>query len=140
LLISRDGQGELGRGITCLCLLLLVCLPLAGCSHELSYFQIREWGDDLAPETLIEALKNKDWRIRQEAALNLGRIGDIKAVESLVTVLKDEDWRVQLEAAKALGKIGEPKAIGPLEELLQSSSNLRVRQAAKKALAKVKRR
>jgi len=138
--MSKHEQRELGRGITCLCLLLLVCLPFAGCSHELSYSQIREWGDDLAPETLIEALKNKDWRIRQEAALNLGKIGGPKAVESLVAALKDEDWRVQLEAAKALGKIGDPRAIGPLEKLLQNSSNLRVRQAAKEALAKVKRR
>lgn len=131
---------KLDKYIICLYLLAAPCFLFAGCAHELSHEQIRLWGDNLSPESLIETLKSKDWRIRQEAAVNLGGIGDPKAVKPLIATLKDDDWRVQLAAVKALGQIGDTKASEPLEGLLKNSSSLRIRDAVKKALEKIKER
>lgn len=42
-------------------------------------------------ESLINALKDSDWQVRQRAAKALGKRGDKQAVQPLIQVLKDED-------------------------------------------------
>jgi hypothetical protein len=55
----------------------------------------------------IEALKDKNWDVRQSAADALGNIGDASAVPALIEALKDENKGVRGNAAGALGKIGD---------------------------------
>lgn len=129
-----------GWRITNSLLLMLICLLLNSCDHDLSYYQLIEWQGQLSINSLITSLKHKDWRIRQEAARNLGNTQDTKAVQPLITALQDEDWRIQLAAAKALGKVGDAKAIKPLKELAKNAPTFQVGQAAKEALLRIKRR
>ena len=58
-------------------------------------------------EPLIQALKDKEWRVREAAAEKLGYIGDKKAIEPLVQAYDDEKWYVRYEASKALGELGD---------------------------------
>ena len=64
-----------------------------------------------AIERLIQALKDKNSRVRQYAAESLGEIGDARAFESLIQALKDEDVLVRRNAAKSLGEIGDARAV-----------------------------
>jgi HEAT repeat protein len=65
-------------------------------------------------EGLINALKDKNWLVRKDAAVALGEIGDERAVEPLIQALKDESEWVPEKAAFALGKIGDKRAVEPL--------------------------
>ncbi len=56
----------------------------------------------------IAALKDKDWAIREEAAMMLGTLRDPRAVAPLVSVLHDGDRAVRDAAISALLAIGEP--------------------------------
>jgi cyclophilin family peptidyl-prolyl cis-trans isomerase/HEAT repeat protein len=61
----------------------------------------RRWDNDLGV-----LLFDKDWRVRERAALAAGRIGDERAVASLVTLLQtDREANVRARAAFALGEI-----------------------------------
>jgi HEAT repeat protein len=83
-----------------------------------------------AVELLIDALKNKDAKIRQGAASTLGQIGDKRAVEAILTTLQDEDGAVRASAASALGQIGDTGAIEALLTTLQDEdSAVRARAA-----------
>ena len=59
-------------------------------------------------------LKDKDWEVRQEAAVALGRLSHPEACDPLVAVLNDPDADVREAAVVALGKIGDHRAVGPL--------------------------
>ena len=131
---------KLGWGIANSLLLVLICLLSTSCDHDLSYYQLMEWHGELSVESLIKSLTHKDWRIRQEAARNLGNTQDPKAIQPLITALNDKDWRIQLAAARALGTVGDRNAIGPLQELAKNAPTVQVGKAAKDALARVKRR
>jgi len=85
-------------------------------------------------EKLIRELRDKDWRVRWDAALALREIGDERAVEPLINALRDGYSEVCRAAAEALGKIGDKKAIEPLIIALRS---LFVRYAAIEALKKI---
>src|SRR5262245_6283433 len=72
-------------------------------------------GQAAVPE-LIEALKDDDWQVRNQAAEVLGVIGpDAKAaVPALIDVLQEEDKYFRSHGAVALGKIGrEARAAVP---------------------------
>jgi HEAT repeat protein len=68
---------------------------------------------------LAECLKNHDSRVRNRAALILGKLGAAAAdaVPDLVEALCDSDWRVRGNAAKALAKI-TPTSVMIMERLL----------------------
>lgn len=71
-------------------------------------------------DDLIEALRNNsDPKIRESAALNLGKLVEVKAIESLIGALADPVQDVREVAADALIMIGEP-AVKPLIDLLES--------------------
>ena len=59
----------------------------------------------VAVEPLVLALKDKNTRIRSEAADLLGRIGDPKAAQPLTSAMNDDDEKVRKAAAKALTKL-----------------------------------
>jgi len=65
-----------------------------------------EIGDERVVEQLIQALKDENRYVREEAAMALGEIGDKRAVEPLINALKDEDSDVRMEAAEALDQMG----------------------------------
>lgn len=95
--------------------------------------------DDVPP--LIAKLKDKDAKVRAEAAKEIGYIGSVKAaftksaVAPLIDVLKDSDANVRKEAASALGEIKPDRklAIPALTEMLKDKDN-GVRAAAATAL------
>ncbi|AKB55293.1 MULTISPECIES: HEAT repeat domain-containing protein [Methanosarcina] len=67
---------------------------------------------------LIQTLDSKDPEIRENAAINLGKIKDERAIDPLVKLLTDEEWEVESAATNALVEIGKP-AIEPLIKILQ---------------------
>jgi hypothetical protein len=87
---------------------------------------------EAAVDSLIDALSDKEWRVRRAAAESLGRIGDPRAVEPLVATLRFEDVDVRSAAVTALIRIGEP-AVTALKDALRSEVP-GVRRSAVKAL------
>ncbi len=85
--------------------------------HELSSMTLINIGKP-AVVSLINALKDNNFEIRQSAAKALGEIGDAKAVEPLIASVVDKDLR--LTAVEALVKIGTP-SIKPLVAMFSSS-------------------
>lgn len=87
-----------------------------------------EPGEQAVPprvKAVLEALKDKDSKVRMEAAYNLGKLG-AKAkeamipalVKALAEALQDEDWAVRRESANSLGKLGA-KAKGAVPALVK---------------------
>jgi aminopeptidase N len=64
-----------------------------------------------ARERLEDLIDDPDFRIRHEAALQLGRLGDAKAIPLLERIpsRKDEDGRVKRRARESVRKLGEGK-------------------------------
>lgn len=65
-------------------------------------------------QSLLTALKDKDSRVREQAASILGRIGDARATQSLISALKDENPNVRSSAAFGLGEMRDVQAVEPL--------------------------
>lgn len=78
-------------------------------------------------------MDDPDMRVRQQAALALGRIG---AVEPLVDGLQAPDMQVRLLITQALGSLGDPRAVKPLIVALRDT-HAEVRSQAAFALAKM---
>jgi len=82
----------------------------------------REIGDPKAVEALINALKDKEYYVRLEAATALGQIGDAKALEPLIEDMNDDNQIVRGKAAQAIGEIcglGDACGINEVELLLE---------------------
>lgn len=92
---------------------------------------LRRMGSRAVPP-LVQALKSKDFGIRQTAAILLGEMNDRRAVPALKALLDDdrEDERVKEFAAEALSAITrlEPDSIPPGEELYRRLAVAYVRQ------------
>ncbi len=84
--------------------------------------------------TLVEALKDEEWRVRRRAAIGLADLESKKTYTPLLNALKnDEAFQVRAYAARALGKLELKKAIDPLREALKDESEF-VRCLAARAL------
>jgi HEAT repeat protein len=59
-----------------------------------------------AVEPLIAVLEDADLRVREGAAVSLGKIGDARAVDPLIAMLEDADVRVRSTATDALQRLG----------------------------------
>ncbi|MFC1679371.1 HEAT repeat domain-containing protein [Elusimicrobiota bacterium] len=92
-----------------------------------------EFGDGLAVEALIGALRDPHKYVRGAAAEALGEIGNTRAVPPLIEALGDRFLHVRASTAKALGKLGDQRAIGPLRKASRDKSGV-VRKIARKAL------
>ncbi|MDH5427339.1 MAG: HEAT repeat domain-containing protein [Nitrospirota bacterium] len=89
-------------------------------------------GKGVVPK-LLTSLKDKRWRVREQAAKTLGELRDPEAVQGLSIVCRDRDGAVKSAAAEALGKIGDPQAIPTLIKLFKDTSKI-VRETAGTAL------
>ena len=67
---------------------------------------------DISP--YLKKLKSKDYKIRRQAADDLGDIGVVKAVQHIIPLLKDKNEYVRQAAARALGKLKDKGAVEPL--------------------------
>jgi HEAT repeat protein len=85
---------------------------------------------------LIGALNDSDWRVREESAKALGRIGNKKAVKHLIQLFKDEKTRVQLWATDAIIAMG-PGSVEPLIDALDDRDR-RIRMGAIVALGELR--
>src|SRR5258705_3374212 len=70
-----------------------------------------------ALDELITHLKEgKDFRVRVQAALQLGKSMDPAALNPLIGALDDDNASVRASAVAALESLGDMRAIGPLKE------------------------
>lgn len=84
---------------------------------------------------LLEALKDKDWRVRLKTTETLGALGSKSAVQPLVEIVKgDLDTAVRQDAIRALGNIGDSSAT---EYLLGILDDPRLQIQAIEALGKI---
>lgn len=89
-------------------------------------------GKGVIPQ-LLTCLKDKRWRVREQAAKTLGELRDPQAVQGLILVCRDRDGAVKSAAAEALGKIGDARAVPTLIKLFKDTSKI-VRETAGTAL------
>jgi HEAT repeat protein len=86
----------------------------------------------------LEALKNKDAKVRKEAVFKLGNVGmeDPAAFPAVLHALEDSAASVRCEAILAVVRFGDQaeQAIPILQKLNHGDQNARVRSYASKAL------
>ena len=95
----------------------------------------------IALDTLVAALEDEDYEIREHAAIALGKIGqnNDRIISALLAALEeDDDTDVRMQAAIALGNIGESddRVISALLRALKYFSS-DVREQAAVALGKI---
>lgn len=107
---------------------------------------IKKKPDIRALDSLISLLNDSDWMVATYAAEVLGLIGDKRAVDPLIDTINNKfsknrmfggDIELREKAAEALGKIGDERAIESLQ-YVQKDSPVRVKNAAQKAIEKIK--
>jgi hypothetical protein len=88
---------------------------------------------------LVDRVKHaEDFRVRLQAALELGKSADPDAFDPLVSALDDPNASVRTAAAAALQELGDPDAVGPLQQHRLDKSEL-VRRQIKVSLASFER-
>ncbi len=92
-----------------------------------------------AAELVKKCLADKDFDVREDAVVALGRPGVAGAVEALVPLLKDPEWEIAVAAAVSLGKTQEPAALAHLQPLL-SHKDWRIKSAALVGLGHLKQK
>lgn len=100
--------------------------------REVARNSLKKFGSP-AIEHFITLMKDKNWRVREASAIELGRMRYTGAVTCLISALQDEATHVRCAAAYALGEIGDPKAKKYLEALLNDKHE-DVRRIANSAL------
>jgi hypothetical protein len=109
---------------------VLLCDPVYAQSNDVSALVAALGGDrpyvaadklvaigEPAVGALIDALKDKDIRIRPLAVSILAKIPS--AVEPLIAALNDRDFRIREAAVQALGASKDPRAVEPLIAVLK---------------------
>ena len=86
---------------------------------------------------LVEALKDANDDVREQAAFALGQVGDKAAVPGLVQALSDAKPDVRQQAAFALSQIGDASAVDALTTAMTKDTDPEVRQQAAFALGQV---
>jgi hypothetical protein len=104
--------------------------------HNSVFSEDIEYTQDIP--ALIEALSDGEWKIREQAAVAISRIG-VRAkagISLLIEHLTDEVWQVRAAAAKALANM-EGKAVSAIPALITAlqDEEWQVRRAAAYALA-----
>ena len=89
-------------------------------------------GDSSAAEGLLSAVRDKDKRVRAQAARALPLLGD-EVIGPVCALLRDEEWRVRYRAAEVLGIMRSPVGGSPLVRALSDEKD-HVRYMAAKAL------
>lgn len=96
-------------------------------------------------EGLINALENKDFLIRKEAARSLKKVGDERAIDALARSLKYESWQNEYPlltstreySAEALGLIGDKRGVEPLIQSIKEDVDDGVRWRSAYAIGKI---
>lgn len=94
-------------------------------------------GSTEAVTRAIALLKDKDSKVRVQAAQQLSKSCDPRAVEPLIEMLRDEDPVIRVAAVEALGRLGDPESIQPLNDLL-NDKDWRIRLALVSSLSSFK--
>ena len=82
-------------------------------------------------DTLIGAMSDEEWPVREVAAETIGKIGLNTASQTLIEAMEDEYWQVRVKAARSLGLIKSPTGVSVLATALTHDiSNLRKEAAA----------
>jgi len=89
-------------------------------------------------ELIAQLKRDKDFRVRVQAALQLGRSMDPRAYEPLVAALDDSSAAVRAAAVAALESLGDARAIAPLREHHSDRSEA-VRKQIKASLGELER-
>jgi aminopeptidase N len=101
---------------------------------------LSELKTDGSRQALLEAVKDKDSRIRREVIQGLGPLKDPKLADLYISITKtDPSYFVIVEAARALGQSAAPQAYDSLLALLnQDSWQDTIRGGAMRGLAELK--
>jgi HEAT repeat protein len=76
--------------------------------------------------SLYAALDDREWQVREEAAITLGKLKFPASEDALARALDDEYWQVRLQAVRALGRLKAKSVLAKLGELFAHPiSNLR---------------
>ncbi|MEW5953614.1 MAG: HEAT repeat domain-containing protein [Bacillota bacterium] len=86
---------------------------------------------------MLEALQNKDGKIRAGAAWALGKLKAGEAVDLLLLAIKDKEEDVRREAVIALGEISDKRAVMPLIKVLEEEDSAYVRSSAATGLGAI---
>jgi len=95
-------------------------------------------GDVRAVPPLVEALGDRDYFVREDAAKALARFG-IDAVGALADALEDEKEDTRYWAAYALGRAGERSARGPLRQAMKKERVEHVRREMELSVRKIEK-
>ncbi len=119
---------------------VVLALLVAGCGETASHTTVG--GRDAS--AWIKALNDPDAKLRRQAVLKLGNViaDNPAAAEALETALKDADPLVRFDAVLAVFKdpVPRPSVLLALESMSLSDPDQKVKEAAAKALVKIKSR
>ena len=83
-------------------------------------------------------LRDRDWRVRRGAALELGYTGDSRWYRTLVPLLDDHDAAVRQAAILSLGRLGVPELVEELTKpKVLADEDAEVRRAAVSTLGRL---
>jgi hypothetical protein len=102
----------------------------------LSLLAAPAWAKAPLDELVGQLRDGKDFRVRVQAALQLGKSMSPEAFAPLVNALDDENASVRAAAVAALESLGDMRAIGPLKEHRLDRSDA-VRKQIKSSLAEL---
>jgi hypothetical protein len=94
------------------------------------------WAKPGLSELIDQLRESKDFRVRVQAALQLGKSMDPGALPPLISGLDDENASVRAAAVAALESLGDMRAVGPLKEHRLDRSDA-VRKQIKASLAEL---
>ena len=111
-----------------------------GIRHRIATTALGDLGEAAAVPVLSNLAATHHWeRVREAAAIALGKIADKQAVASLLDLLVDADYAVQCAAAASLGKIGSFESTAGLCKAAAMEDHWGLRkEAALEALAAIK--
>lgn len=75
--------------------------------------------DPSSVDSLIKALDDSDWGVREQAAVVLGKMRANSAVPALIKKLNDRNDAIRYAVINALGGIGDPRATPGLIKILE---------------------
>ncbi len=85
-------------------------------STALLFFSPVAWGDPDLTGLVQQLARSSDFRMRVQAALQLGKSKDTRATRPLVKALDDQNVSVRAAAAAALKTLGDPEALPALKQ------------------------
>jgi HEAT repeat protein len=129
----------MNRLLLILCALLMTMATGASARAQNFYQQcesLKAEGEPAAAvQKSLDALKDKDAKVREQAAKQLAAACDRRATEPLVSLLSDADPAVRMAAVETLGRLGDREAIDPMLEALYKEADWKVKDVYASALA-----